>query len=66
MLVDVVYPETPITLQDLHLIGNQSIQHLRAAAGKRLRSGQRRLSKLTHFVFLEKYKIGGKNDLQKF
>lgn len=38
MLVDVVYPETPIILHDLHLIGNQSIQHLRAAAGRRPRS----------------------------
>lgn len=45
MLVDVVYPETPIILHDLHLIGNQSIQHLRAAAGRRPRSGKRRLNK---------------------
>lgn len=49
MLVDVLYPETPIILHDLHLIGNESIQHFKAAAGKRPRSGIRRLNKQTFF-----------------
>lgn len=39
LLVDVSYPETPMILQDLHLIGNQSIQHFKKAAGRRVRSG---------------------------
>lgn len=51
ILVDVLYPETPIILQDLHLIGNQSIQHFRAAAARRPRSGHRRSRKQTYFVF---------------
>lgn len=46
MLVDVLYPETPIVLQDLHLIGNQSIQHLRALAWRRPRSGQEQINPL--------------------
>ncbi|XP_071315966.1 toll-like receptor 2 type-2 isoform X1 [Trachinotus anak] len=37
VLRDVSYPETPIILEDLHLIGNQSVQPLREAAKKRLR-----------------------------
>ncbi|XP_037543055.1 toll-like receptor 2 [Nematolebias whitei] len=38
VLSDVSYPETPITLKDLHLVGNQSVQPLRASAQKRIRS----------------------------
>ena len=37
VLVDVTYPETPLVLQDLHLIGNESVQPLRVLAGRRLR-----------------------------
>lgn len=39
LLGDVSYPETPITLQDLDLTHNQSVQNLGAAARKRIRSG---------------------------
>lgn len=39
VLGDVSYPETPLILEDLHLIGNQSVQHLREAARRRVRSG---------------------------
>lgn len=45
LLADVLYPETPIVFQDLHLIGNESIQHLRAVAGRRARSGKKTLKK---------------------
>ncbi|XP_054863468.1 toll-like receptor 2 isoform X2 [Amphiprion ocellaris] len=37
VLGDVSYPETPITLEDLHLIGNWSVQPLRESARKRIR-----------------------------
>lgn len=37
MLGDVSYPETPVILRDLDLTWNQSVQHLRAAAGRRIR-----------------------------
>ncbi|XP_069580716.1 toll-like receptor 2 [Brachyistius frenatus] len=37
VLGDVSYPETPITLEDLHLIGNQSVQPLRETARRRIR-----------------------------
>lgn len=39
VLGDVSYPETPVILEDLHLIGNQSVQHFREAAKRRVRSG---------------------------
>ncbi|KAM6909017.1 toll-like receptor 2 type-2 [Xenentodon cancila] len=38
VLGDVSYPETPITLEDIHLIGNESAQGLKEAARKRIRS----------------------------
>ncbi|XP_061566803.1 toll-like receptor 2 [Cololabis saira] len=37
VLSDVSYPETPITLEDIHLTGNESAQALREAARKRIR-----------------------------
>nr|AJP16420.1 toll-like receptor 2 [Larimichthys crocea] len=37
VLEDVSYPETPIILEDLHLIGNESVQPLTAAAKRRIR-----------------------------
>ncbi|XP_029381746.1 toll-like receptor 2 [Echeneis naucrates] len=37
VLRDVSYPETPIILQDLHLMDNQSIQPLRESAQRRIR-----------------------------
>ncbi|KAM4713887.1 LOW QUALITY PROTEIN: toll-like receptor 2 [Anableps anableps] len=38
VLADVSYPETPITLEDLHLMGNQSVQPIRESAKRRIRS----------------------------
>uniref|UniRef100_A0A3P9NQG9 Toll-like receptor 2 n=2 Tax=Poecilia reticulata TaxID=8081 RepID=A0A3P9NQG9_POERE len=38
VLADVSYPETPIVLKDLHLIGNQSVLPFRESAKKRIRS----------------------------
>nr|XP_019968290.1 PREDICTED: toll-like receptor 2 [Paralichthys olivaceus] len=38
VLRDVSYPETPIVLEDLHLIGNQSTQPLRELAKRRVRN----------------------------
>ncbi|XP_017292469.1 toll-like receptor 2 [Kryptolebias marmoratus] len=38
VLSDIAYPETPIVLEDLHLIENQSVQAFRALAKKRIRS----------------------------
>ncbi|KAF0028941.1 hypothetical protein F2P81_018046 [Scophthalmus maximus] len=35
---DVSYPETAVTLEDLHLIGNESVQPFRAAARRRVRN----------------------------
>ncbi|KAG8005905.1 Toll-like receptor 2 type-1 [Nibea albiflora] len=40
VLKDVSYPETPIILKDLHLIGNESVQPLTAAADRRIRWAQ--------------------------
>lgn len=40
---DVSYPETPMTLKDLHLIGNETVQPFRAAANKRIRFSHCRL-----------------------
>ncbi|KAM6909413.1 toll-like receptor 2 [Xenentodon cancila] len=37
VLSDVSYPETPITLEDIHLIKNESVQGLKEAARKRVR-----------------------------
>lgn len=37
VLGDVSYPETPIILEDLHLIGNQSVQPFREVARRRVR-----------------------------
>ncbi|XP_072232518.1 toll-like receptor 2 type-2 [Leuresthes tenuis] len=37
VLADVSYPETPIILEDLHLIGSQSLQPLRESARRRVR-----------------------------
>nr|AFZ81806.1 toll-like receptor 2 [Oplegnathus fasciatus] len=37
VLADVSYPETPIILEDLHLIGNQSVQPFREPARRRVR-----------------------------
>ncbi|XP_008301053.1 toll-like receptor 2 [Stegastes partitus] len=37
VLADVTYPETPITLEDLHLIGNWSVQPFRDSARRRIR-----------------------------
>ncbi|XP_073331011.1 toll-like receptor 2 [Pagrus major] len=37
VLSDVSYPETPIVLEDLHLIGNDTVQPFKAAANKRVR-----------------------------
>lgn len=38
VLSDVSYPETPVIIEDLHLIGNDTVQPFRAAAKKRIRS----------------------------
>ncbi|XP_016535116.1 toll-like receptor 2 isoform X2 [Poecilia formosa] len=38
VLTDVSYPETPIVLEDLHLIGNHSVLPFRESAKKRIRS----------------------------
>lgn len=46
VLSDVSYPETPIALKDLHLVGNQSVQALRASAQKRIRFSHYKLSSL--------------------
>ncbi|XP_024144571.1 toll-like receptor 2 [Oryzias melastigma] len=37
VLGDVSYPETPLTLEDFHLIGSQSAQAFRSSAQKRIR-----------------------------
>nr|QNT60750.1 Toll-like receptor 2 [Micropterus salmoides] len=37
VLGDLTYPETPIILEDLHLIGNQSVQAFRETARRRIR-----------------------------
>ncbi|KAF1380924.1 hypothetical protein PFLUV_G00169120 [Perca fluviatilis] len=37
VLADVTYPETPLILEDLHLIGNKSVQPFRASAKRRVR-----------------------------
>ncbi|XP_040887560.1 toll-like receptor 2 type-2 [Toxotes jaculatrix] len=37
VLRDVSYPETPLILEDLHLIGNQSVQPFRETARRRVR-----------------------------
>uniref|UniRef100_A0A3Q2EHK7 Toll-like receptor 2 n=1 Tax=Cyprinodon variegatus TaxID=28743 RepID=A0A3Q2EHK7_CYPVA len=37
VLADISYPETLITLEDIHLIGNQSVQPFRESAKKRIR-----------------------------
>ncbi|XP_021166235.2 toll-like receptor 2 isoform X1 [Fundulus heteroclitus] len=37
VLADISYPETPITLEDLHLVGNQSVQPFRESAKRRIR-----------------------------
>lgn len=39
VLSDVSYPETPIVLEDLHLVGNQSVQPFIQSASRRVRSG---------------------------
>ncbi|KAM3589997.1 uncharacterized protein V6R79_001613 [Siganus canaliculatus] len=38
VLADVTYPETLVVLKDVHLIGNDSVQPLRALARRRIRS----------------------------
>ncbi|XP_035849708.1 toll-like receptor 2 type-2 [Sander lucioperca] len=37
VLADVTYPETPLILEDLHLIGNESVQPFRESAKRRVR-----------------------------
>ncbi|KAA8592032.1 hypothetical protein FQN60_017406 [Etheostoma spectabile] len=37
VLADVTYPETPLVLEDLHLIGNESVQPFRESARRRVR-----------------------------
>ncbi|TDG99376.1 hypothetical protein EPR50_G00193710 [Perca flavescens] len=37
VLADVTYPETPLILEDLHLIGNKSVQPFRVSAKRRVR-----------------------------
>lgn len=39
VLGDVTYPETPIVLEDLHLITNESVQSFRETARRRIRWG---------------------------
>uniref|UniRef100_UPI0037E815B9 toll-like receptor 2 type-1 n=1 Tax=Semicossyphus pulcher TaxID=241346 RepID=UPI0037E815B9 len=38
VLADVSYPNTPIVLEDLHLIGNETVQPLKETAKRRIRS----------------------------
>ncbi|MEQ2198654.1 hypothetical protein XENOCAPTIV_016105, partial [Xenoophorus captivus] len=37
VLADISYPETQITLEDLHLVGNQSVWPFRESAKRRIR-----------------------------
>ncbi|XP_042368210.1 toll-like receptor 2 type-2 [Plectropomus leopardus] len=37
VVTDVSYPETPLILEDIHLIGNESVQPFRGAARRRVR-----------------------------
>lgn len=64
MLGDVSYPETPIIIEDLHIIGNDTVQPFRAAAKKRIRSGH--FSSLLVFMQNDSLSNFHKNKLSEF
>ncbi|XP_041635007.1 toll-like receptor 2 [Cheilinus undulatus] len=53
VLADVSYPNTPIVLQDAHLIGKESVQPIKVSAKKRIRSATLRNITISDQAFME-------------